>query len=324
MPYVRCGHSGLLLPKLAYGLWKDFREDADARARALHAFDNGITHFDLADNYGDTPGDAEQAFGKLLKTDLKAHRDELIVSSKAGYLMWSGPYGDWGSRKHLLAGIDQSLRRLGLAYVDIFYTHRPDVETPMEETAEALAHIVRSGKALYVGLSNYNPEQTALMCDLLRARNTPCLLHQGRLNLLEPRDAGVLPIAQAKGIGFAAYSPLAQGLLCDRQQQALPDDARANRAHESTLREKRARALPLLHALGQWAHAHAMSLESLALVWLWSQSGMTTVIGSPRTHAQLDGLIQATQLPLLSSSQLREIDALLLGGGRQPDRTVIA
>jgi len=323
MPYARCGASGMLLPRLSLGLWQDFGPDADSRARVLRAFDRGVTYFDLADNYGATPGVAEESFGALLHADLAPYRDELIVASKAGYLMWPGPYGNWGSRKHLLAGLDQSLRRLKLDYVDIFYTHRPDPETPPEETAEALAQAVRAGKALYIGLSNYNAAQTAHMSALLKARGIAPLIHQGRLNLLDAVSAPVLPVARAQGMGFVAFSPLAQGLLCERQLAHLPADSRAARAADPRLREKRAQSLPLLRELAALAKELGRTLEQLALAWLWAHGDVTTIAGSARTLPQLDSLIDAALMPALTPAEFRRVENVRLGGGPQPDRTLV-
>src|SRR4029077_15599022 len=214
MPYERCGRSGLKLPPISLGLWHNFGGvDAleDSREMALRAFDLGITHFDLANNYGPPPGSAEEAFGQILRQDLAPFRDELIISTKAGYLMWPGPYGEWGSLKYLMASLDQSLRRMGLDYVDIFYSHRPDPETPLEETMGALDHIVRSGRALYVGISNYSPEQTRDASRILRALGTPCLLHQPRYNMFDRHvEEGLLSVLKEEGIGCIVFSPLAQ------------------------------------------------------------------------------------------------------------------
>src|SRR6201998_519850 len=234
MTYNRCGRSGLKLPAISLGLWHNFGLDHPAkkgRALCRQAFDLGITHFDLANNYGPPPGSAETAFGEILRTDLRDHRDELVISTKAGYLMWPGPYGEWGSRKYMLASLDQSLKRMGLDYVDIFYSHRPDPETPLEETMGALDHIVRSGRALYVGISNYSPEQTRESSKILRALGTPCLLHQPRYNMFDRQiEGGLLEVLKEEGIGCIVFSPLAQGLLTERYLEGIPDDSRAGEA----------------------------------------------------------------------------------------------
>ena len=234
--FRRCGRSGLQLPAVSLGLWHNFGgvDDFDNARRMIHvAFDNGITHFDLANNYGPPPGSAEETFGRILKSDLSAYRDELIISSKAGYLMWPGPYGDGGSRKYLLASLDQSLRRMGLDYVDIFYSHRFDPHTPLEETTDALAQAVRQGKALYVGISNYPPEQTRQAAALLKERGVQLLIHQPRFSILRPdiENNGLLDMLGELGVGCICFSPLAQGLLTDKYLRDIPADSRAAKAH---------------------------------------------------------------------------------------------
>ena len=231
MQYKRVGNSGLKLPYVSLGLWHNFGSlfpHANSREMILGAFDLGITHFDLANNYGPVPGSAEETFGRVLSQDLKAHRDELIISTKSGYYMWEGPYGEWGSRKQMLASLDQSLARMGLDYVDIFYSHRPDEETPLEETMSALAQAVRQGKALYVGLSNYGPERTAAAVDLLKGMGIHCLIHQPRYNLFDRRpEQGLYQVLAEKGVGAIPFSPLDQGLLTDRYLKGIPADSRA-------------------------------------------------------------------------------------------------
>ena len=235
MQYRRCGHSGLRLPAISLGLWHNFGGVDDfenSRAMVRRAFDLGITHFDLANNYGPPPGSAESNFGEILRLDLAPYRDELIISTKAGYDMWPGPYGDWGSRKYLLASLDQSLKRMGLEYVDIFYSHRPDPETPLEETMGALDQAVRSGKALYAGISNYNPEQTAAAVKILRELGTPCLIHQPKYSMFERTpERGLLDVLGKEGVGAIAFCPLAQGLLTDRYLKGIPADSRAAKPH---------------------------------------------------------------------------------------------
>ena len=233
IPYRRCGASGLMLPAVSLGLWHNFGDTApyeNMRARCRTAFDHGITHFDLANNYGPEPGAAERNFGKILRDDLGVYRDELIISTKAGYLMGDGPYGDWGSRKYLLASLDQSLKRMNLDYVDIFYHHRPDPETPLEETMGALSDIVRQGKAVYVGISNYQAEEAKKAIEILRNNGTPCLIHQPRYNMFERWvENGLLDVLQEEGVGCIAYSPLAQGSLTDKYLNGIPAGSRASR-----------------------------------------------------------------------------------------------
>jgi L-glyceraldehyde 3-phosphate reductase len=235
MPYRRTGKSGLKLPAISLGLWHNFGGVdtlENSRAMLLRAFDLGITHFDLANNYGPPPGSAEETFGQILKSDLASYRDELVISSKAGYLMWPGPYGEWGSRKYLVASLDQSLKRMGLDYVDIFYSHRPDPDTPLEETMGALDFIVRSGRALYVGISSYSPEQTREAARILKAMGTPCLIHQPVYSMFNRWvEDGLLDALREEGMGCIPFSPLAQGLLTDKYLKGIPDGSRASKAH---------------------------------------------------------------------------------------------
>jgi L-glyceraldehyde 3-phosphate reductase len=314
--YRASGRSGLKLPLLSLGLWHNFGAEADfanARALVLRAFDLGLTHFDLANNYGPPPGTAEITFGRILREDLAAHRDELIISTKAGYPMWDGPYGDWGSRKYLLASLDQSLRRLGLPYVDIFYSHRPDPSTPLEETMGALAHAVRSGKALYVGLSNYNPEQTARAAALLRELGTPCLIHQPRYHLFDRTpEQGLLEVLVREGIGGIAFCPLGQGLLTNRYLAGIPADSRA--AHdprflkpEHITEEKLAK----IRKLDVLARARGQSLAQMALIWVLRQPAITSaLIGASKT-SQIEENVDALKHPSLSPVELREIERIL-------------
>src|SRR2546426_7559815 len=242
MPYQRCGKSGVKLPAISLGLWHNFGgvdRFSTSAAMVLRAFDLGITHFDLANNYGPPPGSAETTFGRILRRDLAAYRDELIISTKAGWRMWRGPYGDWGSRKYLIASLDQSLRRMGLDYVDIFYHHRPDPETPLAETVGALDHAVRSGRALYAGISSYTPEQTSEAARLLQSLGTPCLIHQPKYSMLNRGiERGLLTVLREQGIGCIAFSPLAQGLLTDRYLSGIPADSRAAKPHGYLKRER--------------------------------------------------------------------------------------
>jgi L-glyceraldehyde 3-phosphate reductase len=317
LPYRRTGRSGLLLPAVSLGLWHNFGGvDVAETGRAIVrcAFDHGITHFDLANNYGPPPGSAEERFGALLRDDLRTHRDEIVVSTKAGYTMWPGPYGDWGSRKYLIASIDQSLRRLGLEYVDVFYHHRPDPNTPLEETVEALAHVVRSGRALYVGLSNYPPELTRRAAGLLREAGTPCLIHQPRYNLFERTiEHGLLQALDDEGIGCIAFSPLAQGVLTDRYLAGdVPADSRAARAAFLRPEQITPQRLAQVRALDAIARAGGRTLAQLALAWVLRHPGMSSVlIGASRTSQVLDA-VAALRHPAPSDEELRAVDAALV------------
>ncbi len=295
--YRRCGQSGLKLPALSLGLWHNFGGvDVFETARALihTAFDNGITHFDLANNYGPPPGSAEETFGRILKHDLTGHRDELIISTKAGYLMWPGPYGDGGSRKYLLSSLDQSLHRMGLEYVDIFYSHRLDPQTPLEETMDALAQAVRLGKALYVGVSNYPPEQTRRVAALLKERGIPLLIHQPRYSLLA-RDVetnGLFETLRDLGIGCICFSPLAQGLLTDKYLQGIPAESRAAKPHgflkKETITPELVQKLNTFNAI---AAKRGQTLAQMALAWILRRPEVTSVlIGASRPEQLLDNL----------------------------------
>ena len=315
IPYRRCGRSGLKLPAISLGLWHNFGgvdRLENARTLVRSAFDHGITHFDLANNYGPPPGSAEETFGALLRSDLAPWRDELIISTKAGYTMWPGPYGDWGSRKYLFASLDQSLKRLNLDYVDIFYHHRPDPETPLEETMSALADIVRSGRALYVGLSNYPPELTRQAAALLRELGTPCLIHQPRYNLFERTpEQGLLAALSEEGIGGIAFSPLAQGVLTNRYLDGIPADSRAARAQFLRPEQLSAEKMRTVRALDEFAKSRGQSLASLALAWVLRQSAITSVlIGASREEQILDAIAAANSTPL-SQDELTGIEALL-------------
>jgi L-glyceraldehyde 3-phosphate reductase len=316
--YQRCGRSGLKLPRLSLGLWHNFGDitpRADSRALVLRAFDLGITHFDIANNYGPPVGAAERCFGRILREDLAAHRDELIISTKAGYYGWDGPYGDFGSRKFLLASLDQSLRRLGLDYVDIFYHHRPDPETPLEESMGALAHAVRSGKALYVALSNYNPDQTARAAAILRDLGTPCLLHQPKYHMFDRTvENGLLDVLAREGIGCIPFCPLAQGLLTDRYLDGIPADSRA--AHDPRFLKPEhitgARVIQLraLHALAQ---ARGQSLAQMALAWVLRQPAVTTALIGASKVGQIEDNLGALKNPRFTAGELAQIDAILAG-----------
>lgn len=314
--YRRCGRSGLQLPALSLGLWHNFG-DADPaenrRALILRAFDLGITHFDLANNYGPPPGSAEVNFGHVLHADLAAYRDELIISSKAGYLMWDGPYGEWGSRKYVLASLDQSLRRMKLDYVDIFYSHRPDPNTPLEETMGALAHAVRAGKALYVGLSNYDAPTTARAAKILRDFGTPCLIHQPKYHMFERWiEKGLTRVLIDEGIGGIAFCPLAQGLLTNRYLAGIPADARAARdprflKPEDITQEKRVK----LRQLDALAKARGQSLAQLALVWVLRQPAITSALIGASKVSQIEENVATLKNPTLSKDELAEIERVL-------------
>lgn len=297
MNYRRCGRSGLLLPEISLGFWHNFGEAADPqRCRAIveTAFDNGITYFDLANNYGPPAGSAEEMFGRIFDQSLRAHRDEIIVATKAGHDMWPGPYGEWSSRKSLVASLDQSLRRLRLDYVDIFYSHRPDPDTPLEETMQALVDIVRSGKALYAGISKYPPEMAARAYAYLRDAHVPCLVYQGRYNMLDREpEAEILSQAAAKGVGFVAFSPLAQGLLTDRYLHGIPDDSRMR--HSQFLRESdlTPELLARLRAWNEEARAEGLSLAQYALRWILRRPEVTSVIVGASSVAQLQDSLKA-------------------------------
>lgn len=316
MSYRRCGRSGLLLPAISLGLWHNFggvdRFD-NARAMVRRAFDLGITHFDLANNYGPPPGSAEETFSRILRDDLGKYRDELVISTKAGWRMWPGPYGDWGSRKYLTASLDQSLRRMGLDYVDIFYHHRPDPETPMEETLAALDHAVRQGKALYAGLSSYAPEQTRQAAKIMRSLGTPCLIHQPPYNLLNRQIEAGLPAALAEeGIGCIAFCPLAQGLLTDKYLNGIPPESRASKPHgflkPEHITESKLRCIRKLDVL---AKARNQTLAQMALAWVLRHPGMTSaLIGASRVE-QIEANVAALQRLDFEPAELAAIDSAL-------------
>jgi L-glyceraldehyde 3-phosphate reductase len=314
----RCGRSGLRLPAISLGLWHNFGsvdDYANSRALILRSFDLGITHFDLANNYGPPPGSAEETFGRILHADLAAHRDELIISTKAGYTMWDGPYGDWGSRKYLLSSLDQSLRRMRLDYVDIFYSHRPDPETPLEETMGAVAHAVRSGKALYAGLSNYNAEQTARAVRILRDLGTPCLIHQPKYHLFDRWiENGLTDVLRSEGVGGIAFCPLAQGLLTNRYLAGIPPDSRA--AHdprflkpEHVTEEKLAK----IRQLDALAGARGQTLAQMALAWVLRQPAITSALIGASKVSQIEDNVAALARPAFSADELARIDRILAG-----------
>lgn len=316
MTYARCGKSGLRLPRVSLGLWHNFGGvDAATNARdmLLGAFDLGVTHFDLANNYGPPPGSAEETLGRVLKGDLKPYRDELIISTKAGYDMWEGPYGNFGSRKYLLASLDQSLVRLGLEYVDIFYHHRPDPETPLEETMGALASAVHAGKALYVGLSNYNAEQTKHAAALLRSLGTPCLIHQPSYSMFNRWvEPALLDTLNSEGIGCIAFSPLAQGLLTNRYLDRIPEDSRA--AKPSPFLQKTALTegkLQQIRDLDRIAQDRGQSLAQMALAWVLRRPELTSVlIGASRLSQIADSVGVVASAPF-TTEELAQIDAIV-------------
>ncbi|MDO5527316.1 MAG: aldo/keto reductase [Prevotella sp.] len=293
MKYIRCGRSGVLLPKVSLGFWHNFGAvDPLSRSREIvrYAFDHGITHFDLANNYGPPYGSAEETFGTLMNSDLRPYRDELFISTKAGYDMWEGPYGNWGSRKYLMASLDQSLRRMNLDYVDLFYSHRYDPETPLEETLQALVDIVRRGKALYVGISRWPLEALKVAVEYLRAHDTPLLIYQGRLNMLDrkPQEQGILDYCHEQGVGFISFSPLAQGLLTDRYLNGIPEDSRMQKGH---FLKKDVLTPELLEQLRKWnaeAEAEGRTLSQKALSWIIEQRGVTSVLVGASSTAQLE------------------------------------
>jgi len=314
--YRRCGRSGIKLPLISLGCWHNFGDAddlANSRALMLRAFDLGITHFDLANNYGPPPGSAERNFGRVLQAELAAHRDELIISSKAGYLMWDGPYGEWGSRKGLLASLDQSLQRLQLDYVDIFYSHRFDPDTPLEETMGALAQAVRSGKALYVGLSNYNAEQTTRAAQLLRDLGTPCLINQPRYHMFERVvEQSLLATLAQEGIGCIPFCPLAQGLLTNRYLTGIPADARASRDRRFLKPEDitEAKVIKIRH-LNELAKKRGQSLAQMSLAWVLRNPAITSaLIGASKT-SQIEDNLGALKNLAFANEELAAIDRIL-------------
>ncbi len=317
MQYRRCGRSGLQLPAISLGLWHNFGGVDDlenCRSMVRRAFDLGITHFDLANNYGPSPGSAESNFGEILRLDLNPYRDELIISSKAGYDMWPGPYGNWGSRKYLLASLDQSLRRMGLEYVDIFYSHRPDPQTPLEETMSALDRAVRAGKALYAGISNYNAEQTTAAVKILREFGTPCLIHQPKYSMFERTpERGLIDVLGTEGVGAIAFCPLAQGLLTNRYLKGIPTDARAAKPHgflkKADVDDSK---LAKVRSLDQLAQERGQSLAQMALAWVLRDGRITSaLIGASRVE-QIEQNVAALTNLNFSSEELARIEAALV------------
>ncbi|MDD3119077.1 MAG: aldo/keto reductase [Victivallales bacterium] len=315
MEYRRCGNSGIRLPRLALGLWHNFGEvnpQDNCRRMVRQAFDLGINHFDLANNYGPPPGAAETMFGRIFRADLTPYRDELIISSKAGYLMWPGPYGEWGSRKSLLASLEQSLRRLGLDYVDIFYSHRYDPETPLEETMGALAQAVRQGKALYAGLSNYPPAAFRRAVMLLRELNTPCLIHQCRYSMLarEP-ERELLGDGERLGVGFIAFCPLAQGLLTSRYLNGIPADSRAARPIPFLQPDNVAATIDRVRRLNALAERRGQTLAQMALAWTMRRPGLTSVLIGASRPEQIVENVGCLTGPNFTAAELAAIEAIL-------------
>ena len=316
MTYRRCGKSGLKLPAISLGLWHNFGGvDVFENYRAIlrAAFDAGITHFDLANNYGPPPGSAEENFGVLLKKDFAAYRDELIISSKAGYLMWPGPYGEWGSRKYVMASCDQSLKRMGLDYVDIFYSHRPDPNTPLEETMGALDSIVRQGKALYVGISNYAAEDAAKAIQILKELGTPCLIHQPKYSMFERWvEDGLMDVLGETGVGCIPFSPLAQGLLTDKYLKGIPADSRAAKEHgflkTSQITPETMGKIEKLNAL---ALERGQTLAQMALAWLLKDERVTSVLIGASRVAQLQDSLKCLENQRFSSEELSKIEEIL-------------
>ncbi len=313
MLYNRCGHSGLKLPALSLGLWHNFGGDTPhqtKQALCRTAFDLGITHFDLANNYGPPPGSAEEAFGEILRTDFAGYRDELVISTKAGYGMWPGPYGEWGSRKYLLSSLDQSLERMGLDYVDIFYSHRFDPDTPLEETMGALDHAVRSGRALYAGISSYNSQRTQEAAAILKELGTPCLIHQPSYSMINRwvEDDGLLDTLQDLGIGSIVFSPLAQGMLTDKYLKGIPEDSRA--AQGKSLRQSfiNDKTIANIKALNAIAQKRGQTLAQMALAWVLRGGRVTTaLIGASRPEQIVDSVGALKNLEF-SEAELKEID----------------
>jgi L-glyceraldehyde 3-phosphate reductase len=318
MRYNRCGRSGLKLPALSLGMWHNFGgvdPVENGRAMVLRAFDLGITHFDLANNYGPPPGSAEETFGRILRQDLAGYRDELVISTKAGFRMWPGPYGEWGSRKNLVASLDQSLRRMGLEYVDIFYHHRPDPETPLEETMATLDHVVRQGKALYAGISNYRAEQARQAVDLLREMGTPCLIHQASYNMFNRWvEDQLLDVLKAEGVGCIVFVPLAQGLLTDRYLEGIPDDSRAARGHGGLRREDVTQErLAKVQNLNGIARERGQSLAQMALAWVLRHEAITSALMGASRVRHIEDNVAALQNREFTQQELNDIDAVLEG-----------
>jgi len=319
MRYNRSGRSGLKLPSVSLGLWHNFGgvdTFSNSRAMVLRAFDLGITHLDLANNYGPPPGSAEETFGQIMAKDLKPYRDELVISSKAGYWMWEGPYGEWGSRKYLISSLDQSLKRMGLEYVDIFYHHRPDPETPLEETMQALDYAVRSGRALYVGISNYPADKAREAAKMLRQLGTPCLIHQPSYNMFNRWvEDGLLDTLKEEGVGCIAFSPLAQGLLTDKYLGGnIPEGSRASKAHgflkPANITEDK---LAKVQKLNEMAKSREQTLAQMALAWVLRHEAMTSVLIGASKVSQIEDAVGTLQHLNFTSTELEQIETILNG-----------
>ncbi len=316
MKYNRCGQSGILLPEISLGLWHNFAgvdTYENGKDMVLRAFDLGITHFDLANNYGPPPGSAEETFGKILKQELSNYRDEMIITSKAGYLMWPGPYGEWGSRKYLISSCDQSLKRLGLDYVDIFYSHRPDPNTPLEETMMALDQIVKSGKALYAGISNYNPEDSQKAFDILKSLGTPCLVHQPSYSMFNRWvEDGLLDTLENNGVGSVVFSPLFQGLLTDKYLKGIPEDSRAAKSHgflqTSQISQEK---IEKIKALNLIAAERGQKMAQLALSWVLRDKRVTSVIIGASKVSQIEDAVAIVEHTELSADHINRIETIL-------------
>lgn len=317
MKYRRCGKSGILLPEISLGLWHNFGDVnplSNSMDMAHYAFDHGITHFDLANNYGPSYGSAEETFGLIMKKSFLPYRDELFISSKAGYDMWPGPYGNWGSRKYLMASLNQSLKRMNLDYVDLFYSHRYDPETPLEETLQALVDIVRQGKALYVGISRWPKEAAEVAYRYLKAHDVPCLIYQGCYNLFnrEPEQEGILKQAKENGVGFIGFSPLAQGLLTDRYLNGIPEDSRI--AHGGHLKKEALTesTLQRIKALNVIALRRGQTLAEMALAWILKDDFVTSVIVGSSSVQQLEKNLKALDSPAFTAEELQEIESVCI------------
>ncbi len=316
MNYNRCGRSGIKLPAISLGLWHNFGgvdSFENSRSMIRCAFDSGITHFDLANNYGPPPGSAEENFGRILSKDLASYRDELIISTKAGYTMWEGPYGDWGSRKYLMSSLDQSLRRMKLQYVDIFYSHRPDPETPIEETMSALADAVKQGKALYAGISNYPPDKTKQASEILRKLGTPCLIHQPKYSMFERWvEEKLLDVVEDEGIGIIAFSPLAQGLLTDRYLHGIPEGSRASKPYgflkQTDITEEK---IEKIRKLNDMAISRGQTLAQMAIVWLLKDPRVTSVLIGASSVDQLKLNIESLKNTSFIREELDRIENIL-------------
>ena len=316
MKYNRCGQSGLLLPVVSLGLWHNFAGVdvyENSKEMVLRAFDHGITHFDLANNYGPPPGSAEETFGKILSQELSAYRDQMIITSKAGYLMWPGPYGEWGSRKYLISSCDQSLKRMGLDYVDIFYSHRPDPDTPLEETMMALDQIVRSGKALYAGISNYDPEQSQKAIDILKSLGTPCLVHQPSYSMFNRWvEDGLLNVLEKNGVGSVVFSPLFQGLLTDKYLKGIPDDSRAAKSHGFLQTDQiTSKKIEKVKALNEIAKERGQKMSQLALSWVLRDNRVTSVIIGASKVSQIDDAVGIVDHLNFTEEHLERIEKIL-------------